>query len=88
MTEMQKEKRKKIKTTKGYKEYQKILQNKEISKIMTTGNLQHQYYLWSQAIEETIKKMEKVIKKGHMERCKKVKGKNFKQKKITTTKNK
>ena len=37
MTEMQKEKRKR------YKEYQQILQYKEISKIIQTGNLQHQY---------------------------------------------
>ena len=45
MTEIQNEKRKKIITTKGYKEYQKIAQHKEISKIMQTGNLQHQYDL-------------------------------------------
>ena len=64
MTEMQKEKRKKIITTKGYKEYQQILQHKEISKIMQTGNLQHQYDLWSQAIEDSIKKVEKTTKKG------------------------
>ena len=38
MTEMQKEKINKIITTKGYKEYQQILQHKEISKIMQTGN--------------------------------------------------
>ena len=42
MTEMQKEKRKKIITTKRYKEYQQILQRKKISKIIQTGNLQHQ----------------------------------------------
>ena len=42
MTEMQKEKRKKIITTKGYKAYQQILQHKEISKIMQIGHLQHQ----------------------------------------------
>ena len=47
MTEMQMEKRKKIITNKGYKEYQQALQHKEISEIMQTGNLQHQYDLWS-----------------------------------------
>ena len=41
MTEMQKEKRKKIITTIEYTEYQQILQHKKISKIMQTGNLQH-----------------------------------------------
>ena len=39
------EKRKKIITTKGYKEYQQTLQHKEISEIMEAGNLQHQYDL-------------------------------------------
>ena len=63
MKEMQKEKRKKTITTKGYKEYQQILQHKEITKIMQTGNLQHQYNLWSKAIEDTIKKVEKITKK-------------------------
>ena len=63
MTEMQKEKRKKIITTKGYKEYQEVLQHNKISKIMQTGNLQNQYDIWSQAIEDTIKKVEKVTKK-------------------------
>ena len=63
MTQMQKEKRKKIITTKGYKEYQQISQLKKISKIMQTGNLQNQYDIWSQAIEDTIKKVEKVTKK-------------------------
>ena len=62
MTEMQKEKIKKV-ITKGYKEYQQILQHKKISKIIQTGNLQNQYDLWSQAIEDTIKKVEKTIKK-------------------------
>ena len=51
MTEMQKAKRRKIITPKGYKEYQQILQHKKISKIIQTGNLQHQYDLWSKAIE-------------------------------------
>ena len=37
---MQKEKRKKIITTKEYKEYQQILQHKKISKIIQTGNFQ------------------------------------------------
>ena len=45
MTEMQMEKRKKITTNKGYKEYQQTLQHKEISEIMEAGNLQHQYDL-------------------------------------------
>ena len=63
MTEMQKEKRKKVITTKGYKEDQQILQHKKISKIIQTGNLQNQYDLWSQAIEDIIKKVEKTIKK-------------------------
>ena len=62
MTEMQKEKRKKIITTKGYKEYQQILKHKKISKIMQTGNLQNHYGLWSQAIEGTTKKVEKIAK--------------------------
>ena len=62
MTEMQKEKIKKV-ITKGYKEYQQILQHKKISKIIQTGNLQNQYDLWSQAIEDTIKKVEKITKK-------------------------
>ena len=60
---MQKEKRKKIITAKGYKEYQQILQHKKISKIMQTGNLQNQYDICSQAIEDNIKKVEKVTKK-------------------------
>ena len=30
---------------------------------MQTGNLQNQYDIWSQAIEDTIKKVEKVTKK-------------------------
>ena len=30
---------------------------------MQTGNLQHQYDLWSRAIEDTIKKVEKITKK-------------------------
>ena len=72
MTEMQKEKRKKIITTKGYKEYQQILQHKEISKIMQTGNLQHQYDLWSKAIENAIKKVEKITKKRAQERCERI----------------
>ena len=58
MTEMQKEKRNKTITTKGYIEYQQILQNKEISKIMQKENLQHQYDLWKQATEDTIEKVE------------------------------
>ena len=56
MTEMQKEKRKKIITTKGYKEYQQSFQHKEIIEIMQTGSLQHHYDLRSQAIEDTINK--------------------------------
>ena len=63
MTEIQKEKRKKVVITKGYTEYQQILQHKKISKIIQTGNLQNQYDLWSQAIEDTIKKVEKITKK-------------------------
>ena len=63
MAEMQNEKRKKIITTKGYKEYQQILQHKKISKITQTGNLQNQYDLWSQAIEDNIKKVEKITKR-------------------------
>ena len=55
MTEMQKEKRKKIITTKGYKEYQQSFQHKEIIEIIQTGSLQH-YDLRSQAIEDTINK--------------------------------
>ena len=62
-TEMQKKKRKKITTTKGYKEYEQILQHKKISKIMQTGNLQSQYDISSQAIEDNIKKVEKITKK-------------------------
>ena len=60
MAKMQKEK---SITTKGYKEYQQILQDKKINKIMQTENLQNQYAIWSQAIEDTIKKVEKVTKK-------------------------
>ena len=60
---MQKKKRKKITTTKGYKEYEQILQHKKISKIMQTGNLQSQYDISSQAIEDNIKKVEKITKK-------------------------
>ena len=67
MTEMQKEKRKKIITTKGYKEYQQVLQHNKISKIMQTGNLQNQYDIWSQTIEDTIKK-KRSSKKGPKER--------------------
>ena len=59
---MQKENRKKVITTKGYKEYQQTLKHKKISKIIQTGNLQNQHDLWSQAIEDTIKKVEKTIK--------------------------
>ena len=62
MTEMQKENRKKTITVKVYKEYQQILLNKEISEIMQKENLKHQYDIWSQAIEDTIKKVEKIIK--------------------------
>ena len=62
MTEMQKEKIKKV-ITKGYKEYQQILQHKKISKIIQTGNLQNQYDLWSQAIETPSKKLKKSSKK-------------------------
>ena len=72
MIEMQKEKRKTIITTKGYEEYQQILQNKTISKIMQTGNLQNRYDIWSQAIEDTIKKVEKVTKKGTKARCERI----------------
>ena len=72
MTEMQKEKRKRIITTKGYKEYQQILQHKTISKIMQTGNLQNRYDIRSQAIEDTVKKVEKVTKKGPKERCERI----------------
>ena len=64
MTKMQNENRKTIITPKGYKKYQQILQHKEISKIMQTANLQHQCDLWSQAIEDTIKKVEKITKKS------------------------
>ena len=56
MIEMQKEIRKKIITTKEYKEYQQVLQHNKISKIMLTGNLQNQYDIWSQTIDDTIKK--------------------------------
>lgn len=62
MTEMRKDKRNKTIKTKGYKDDQQILQNKEISKIMQKGNLQHRYDLWPQAIKETIKKVEKIAK--------------------------
>ena len=62
MTEMQKENRKKTITVKVYKEYQQILLNKEISEIMQKENLKHQYDIWSQATEDTIKKVEKIIK--------------------------
>ena len=72
MTEMQKEKRKRIITTKGYKENQQILQHKTISKIMQTGNLQNRYDIRSQAIEDTVKKVEKVTKKGPKERCERI----------------
>ena len=63
MAEMKKEKIKKIITTKRYKEYQQIWQHRKISKIMQTGNLQNQCDIWSQAIEDTIKKVEKVTKR-------------------------
>ena len=39
---------------------------------MQTGNLQHQYDIWSKAIEDTIKKVEKITKKGHKERCERI----------------
>ena len=58
MTEMQKEKRKKNVTTKGNIEYSQILNHhNEISKIMETRSLQHQYDLCSQAIEDSIEKL-------------------------------
>ena len=60
---MQKEKRKKVITRKGYKEYQQILWHKKINKIIQTENLQNWYDLWSQAIEGTIKKVEKITQK-------------------------
>ena len=63
MTEMQKEKRKKFITIKGYKEYQQILEHKRISKIIQKGNFQNKYDVWSQAVEVTIKKVEKITKK-------------------------
>ena len=63
MKEMQKEKRKKFITIKGYKEYQQILEHKRISKIIQKGNFQNKYDVWSQAVEVTIKKVEKITKK-------------------------
>ena len=39
---------------------------------MQTGNLQNRYDIWSQAIEDTIKKVEKVTKKGTNERCERI----------------
>ena len=63
VTDPQQEQRKKIITNKGYKEYKKELQEKEISEIVKYGPLQDQYDIWSQEIEETIKKVEKTKKK-------------------------
>ena len=62
---------------------------------MQTGNLQHQYDLWSQAIGDTIKKVEKISKKEYKKRCgrinkkpERIKEKIFKQKQIIDTKKK
>lgn len=62
---------------------------------MQTGNLQHQYDLWSQAIGDTIKKVEKISKKEYKKRCgrinkkpERIKEKFFKQKQILDTKKK
>ena len=62
---------------------------------MQTGNLQHQYDLWSQAIGDTIKKVEKITKKEYKKRCgrinkkpERIKEKFFKQKQILDTKKK
>ena len=56
---------------------------------MQTGNLQHQYDLWSQAIGDTIKKVEKITKKKYKKRCgrinkkpERIKEKIFKQKQL------
>ena len=39
---------------------------------MQTVNLPHQYDLWSLAIEDIIKKVKKIIKKGHKERYERI----------------
>ena len=87
MIEMQKEIRKKIITTKGYKEYQQILQHNKISKIMLTGNLQNQYDIWSQTIDDTIKK-KRSPKKGPKGRCERINQNAEKAKERISSRNK
>merc|ERR1712096_377167 len=56
VTDLQQEQKKKVITKKGYEEYNKVLQEREISKIVENGSLQIQYDKWSQVIEKSIKK--------------------------------
>ena len=52
-------KKKKMITRKGYKKYQTIIQEKEISKILEKEGLQESYNTWADEVQNTIKKVEK-----------------------------
>ena len=55
-------------TRKGYKKYQTIIQEKEISKILEKGELQESYNTRVDEVENTIKQVEKIKKKKSKKR--------------------
>ena len=62
----------KVITRKGYKEYQTIIQEKEIRKILEKGELQESYNTWVDEVENTIKQVEKIKIKNPIKDIRKI----------------
>ena len=76
-------------TKKGYKKYQTIMQEKEISKILEEGELQESYNTWVDEVENIIKQIEKINIKNPRKDIRKIQHKRKKLRmELKTTKNK
>ena len=76
-------------TRKGYKKYQTIIQEKEISKILEKGELQESYNTRVDEVENTIKQVEKIKIKNPRKDIRKIQQKRKKLRmELKTTKNK
>ena len=81
--------KKKVITRKGYKNYQTIIQEKEISKILDKEELQESYKTWVYEVENTIKQVEKIKIKNARKDIRKIQQKGKKLRiELKTTKNK
>ena len=81
--------KKKVITRKGYKKYQAIIQEKEISKILEKGELQDSYNTWADEVEKTIKQVEKNKLKNLRKDIREIQQKRKKlRRELKTTKNK